>query len=165
MIATNKTTMEKDIANKRLHVSRTFDAPLEKVWSAWTENKLLDQWWAPKPWKAVTKSMDFTAGGKWLYYMAGPQGEQQWCRVDYKSIDKEKSFSGQDAFCDEGGKINEELPRMQWDVDFKPEADSTMVDIEISFATVEDLETIIRMGFEEGFAMAHENLDEVLARE
>ena len=53
MIATKETVYTKDAANNKMSVVREFDAPLEKVWKAWTEPKLLDQWWAPKPWKAV----------------------------------------------------------------------------------------------------------------
>src|SRR5690606_36527914 len=53
-------------------VKRSFDAPVDLVWSAWTEANLLAQWWAPKPWKAVTKDMDFREGGRWLYAMTSP---------------------------------------------------------------------------------------------
>lgn len=86
MTVTKETIFSKDVANKKLTVVREFDAPLEKVWKAWTESELLDQWWAPKPWKAITQSMDFREGGKWLYYMLGPDGSRHYCRADYKTI-------------------------------------------------------------------------------
>ncbi len=35
-------------------ITREFSASQAEVWKAWTESHLLDQWWAPKPWKAVT---------------------------------------------------------------------------------------------------------------
>jgi len=54
----NLTHFTKDLENKRLHVTRYFNAPLELVWSTWTKPELLEQWWAPKPYKAITKSMD-----------------------------------------------------------------------------------------------------------
>ena len=47
MIIDKQTKVTKDVANKRLVVVREFDAPLEKVWHAWTDSHLLDQWWAP----------------------------------------------------------------------------------------------------------------------
>jgi len=52
-----------DKENKVINVERAFAAPISKVWSAWTEREILDQWWAPKPWKAKTKSLDFSVGG------------------------------------------------------------------------------------------------------
>ncbi len=60
----NKTAITKDMANKKIKVTRSFDATPEQVWSAWTDEEILDQWWAPKPWKAKTKSMDFHEGCK-----------------------------------------------------------------------------------------------------
>src|SRR5688572_6195752 len=97
--------------NKQIKVEREFDAPLNLVWAAWTESEILDQWWAPKPWKTETKEMNFTEGGYWLYAMKGPEGEVHWCRADYQSIKPLKSFSGLDAFCDEAGNVNTDLPR------------------------------------------------------
>ena len=44
MIATKETIYTKDPSNKKLKVVREFDAPLNKVWNAWTKSELLDQW-------------------------------------------------------------------------------------------------------------------------
>jgi uncharacterized protein YndB with AHSA1/START domain len=40
-----KTSVEKDLKEKSILVSREFNAPLEKVWRAYTESQLLDMWW------------------------------------------------------------------------------------------------------------------------
>ena len=164
MTITKETIYQKDLANKKIKVIREFDAPVDMVWKAWTEKELLDQWWAPKPWKAITTSMDFREGGKWFYYMQGPENERHYCRLDYETIKPGKLFTGQDAFCDEQGNINTEFPRMQWRSGFSPAGNGTKVEVEISFDSVEDLEKIIEMGFKEGFAAAHNNLDELLAK-
>ena len=63
MIANKQTQVTKDVANKKIVVVREFDAPLEEVWKAWTEKELLDQWWAPRPWKAKTKPWISAKGG------------------------------------------------------------------------------------------------------
>jgi uncharacterized protein YndB with AHSA1/START domain len=165
MIINKETIFTKDLANRKLKVVREFDAPQEQVWKAWTESKLLDQWWAPKPWKANTKSMDFREGGSWLYYMEGPDGSRHYCRADYKSVITNKRFVGDDAFCDENGNPTQELPRMHWEVSFRKSGDATEVEVEITFATEDDLNKIIEMGFKEGFAAAHNNLDELLAEQ
>ncbi len=83
----------KDAANRKLHVTREFAAPVEKVWKAWTESSILDKWWAPKPWRTETKSMDFTDGGLWLYAMIGPEGERHYSRVDIKKVVAQQSFT------------------------------------------------------------------------
>jgi uncharacterized glyoxalase superfamily protein PhnB/uncharacterized protein YndB with AHSA1/START domain len=148
---------------KQIKVEREFEASRDIVWRAWTEPEILDQWWAPKPWRAVTKSMDFREGGRWLYYMAGPEGEKHWCLAEYKKIQPRKSFSHLDAFCDENAKINESQPRMSWDTRFNDAGENTMVNITISFDTFTDLEKIIEMGFKEGFTAGLENLDHWLS--
>jgi len=156
------TTFRPDMVAKKIFAERDFDAPVELVWKAWTEREILDQGWAPRPWKAVTQSMDFREGGTWLYYMQGPEGERHYCRADYQKIVPQRSYTGLDAFCDENGKINEEFPRMTWKVDFSSTKTGAKVDVEITFASEADLNKIVEMGFKEGFSMAHNNLDELL---
>jgi uncharacterized protein YndB with AHSA1/START domain len=163
-MSNKQTTIWKDAANK-LMVVREFDAPVEDVWKAWTDKDILDLWWAPKPWKAKTKSMNFVEGGTWLYCMVGPNGEESYCRADYKTIVANKSFIGEDAFCDENGNVTNEFPCMHWNVMFIPRGLGTKVDIEITFAGEADMEKIIAMGFKEGFTAAHGNLDEVLEKQ
>jgi uncharacterized protein YndB with AHSA1/START domain len=151
-----------DKENKKVRVTREFAAPLSKVWAAWTQSDLLDQWWAPKPWKAKTKTMDFREGGHWLYAMVGPEGEEHWCRTDFKSISPMKSFRGLDAFCDANGNITNELPKSVWVCKFSESSDKTTINIEIEYETLADLEKYIEMGFKEGFISALGNLDELL---
>lgn len=150
-------------ANKMI-VKREFAAPLNNVWAAWTEPELLDQWWAPKPWKAHTKSMAFKEGGIWLYSMTGPEGEEHWVRADYKSIQLLQGWTATDSFCDSEGNINTELPQNNWKTSFTEGDSLTTVVIETTFASLEDLEKIIEMGMIEGLTMAMETLDEVLKK-
>ena len=157
----NQTIISKDVANKRLIVVREFDAPLEEVWKAWTDSKILDQWWAPKPYRAKTKSMDFRDGGVWLYSMIGPDGEEMYCRADFKTIVPNKSFILDDSFCDENGNITHQFPGMHWKNEFSATGTGTKVEVEVTFESEADMEKIIEMGFEVGFTAAHGNLDEL----
>jgi len=151
-----------DKENKQVRVTREFAAPLSKVWAAYTQSELLDQWWAPKPWKANTKEMEFKDGGHWLYVMAGPEGEEHWCRADFKSVQPMKSFKGIDAFCDPQGKISSDFPVVYWYCNFSEAKNKTIMNVEIDFDSLADLEKYIEMGFQEGFTMALGNLDELL---
>lgn len=152
-------TLDKE--NKRIKIEREFTAPVVKVWAAWTESKLLDQWWAPKPWQARTKILDFTVGGYWLYAMVGPDGTEHWARVDFKSISPLESFSALDAFCDEQGNINDAFPQSEWKSVFAERDKSTFVNIEIIFDELSDLQKIVELGFKEGITAAFQNLDEL----
>jgi len=158
----NNTVITKDLANRKLNVTRQFNAPLEKVWKAWTDKDLLDKWWAPKPWKAETKTLDFTAGGLWLYAMQGPDGTKMWSRVDIKTVVPQSSFSTACAFSDEDGTIDQNFPKMYWDVKFEGLGEITKVYVELSFDTDAAMQKIIEMGFEGGFTMGLNNLEELL---
>ena len=52
---------------------------------------------------------------------------------------------------------------MDWKCVFTGSGDTTKVTVEVSFDSEADMEKIIEMGFREGFASAHTNLDELLA--
>jgi uncharacterized protein YndB with AHSA1/START domain len=162
MTAKIQTDFVKDLPNKKITVTRNFTAPLEKVWRAWTEKELLEQWWAPKPWRAETKTMNFTEGGRWLYAMVGPDGTRMYARVDFKIIKIHDYFTAQDSFCDEEGNINKDFPSNDWKNNFYKTDTGTKVIVELTFSSEADLLKIVEMGFEQGFAMAHTNLDELL---
>lgn len=163
MIATKETVYTRNDANKTITVTREFDAPVELVWKAWTQAELLDQWWAPKPYKANTIEINFKSGGSWRYFMEGPDGSRHYCRADYDTVVPNKSFTGIDAFTDEKGTITNEFPRMSWHTTFTQSGKRTKVEVVITFDSIEALEKIVELGFKEGFAMAHGNLDELLA--
>lgn len=144
-------------------VKREFDAPQPNVWAAWTEPKLLDQWWAPAPWKSITKSMEFKEGGRRLYAMVGPNGEEHWAFSDYTSINPKDNFSYSDGFCDSEGNRTESLPDSDWSVNFSESDGVTTVYLEIKHKSLEDLEKIMEMGFKEGFSICLDQLTHILS--
>ena len=151
-----------DKENKTIMVKREFNADLHSVWKAWTTAELLDQWWGPQPWRAETKTMDFREGGYWLYAMVGPEGERHWARADYISIVVEKYIRIMDGFCDEHGTLNPAFPQNIWENTFTEKGEIAIVECKLSFEKLEDLETIIAMGFKEGFTVGLNQLEQLL---
>ncbi|HSD08260.1 SRPBCC domain-containing protein [Flavobacterium sp.] len=145
-----------------VQVQKEFAAGLDLVWDAYTKPELLDQWWAPKPWLAKTKSMEFKVNGTRLYAMRGPEGEEHWALANFTSISPKTNFRYLDAFCDNEGNINDQLPRSEWNLDFIDKGDITLVDITIKHNALADLEKLIEMGFKEGFTIALNGLDELI---
>ncbi len=158
-----KTEVIKDLPGKKITVKREFNAAPDLVWRAWTESKLLEKWWAPKPWMAKTKTLKFGEGGNWLYAMEGPDGTKIWSIVEFSSIKKFNSFHADAFFCDENGNKNPEFPSMHWENNFIPSGTGTRVEVEISFMNEADLKKIIEMRFEAGFTAALDNLEELLS--
>jgi uncharacterized protein YndB with AHSA1/START domain len=67
-------------------ISRIFDAPRERVWSAWTDAAQLKQWWGPKGFKVHTCKVDLRPGGSFLYGLTAPDGTDLWGRFVYREI-------------------------------------------------------------------------------
>lgn len=153
-----------DKTNNTVNVKKVFTAERPLVWDAFTKQEILDQWWAPKPWMAKTKSMEFKEGGRRLYAMVGPEGEEHWALADFTSITPKTNFKYLDAFCDNNGNLNTDFPRSEWSVDFSDLDGSTLVNMTIKHKTLADLEQIISLGFKEGFTIALDGLEEMFAR-
>lgn len=150
--------------NNTIHIKREFNAGLELVWQAWTTAELLDQWWGPQPWRAETKTMDFREGGSWLYAMVSPEGDRHWSKAHYISIEKEKSFTQKDGFCDENGTMNPDFPQNLVTNTFNEKGHKVLVEMLLTFDSLTDLETTIGMGFKEGMTTDFNQLDVLLER-
>jgi uncharacterized protein YndB with AHSA1/START domain len=158
----NKTTFTKDIENATLTIERVFPANRSRVWQAMTDATILDQWWAPAPWKTETVHMDFRVGGHWHYAMNGPEGEQHFGRMDYLEIEHEQRFKSSDVFCDAQGNANESLPRQQMDFSLIEQGAETKIVSVVQYASAEDMDTILKMGMQEGLTMAQDQLEALL---
>jgi len=56
-------------------LERSFAAPIEKVWAAFTEPAVLQQWWGPPGFTTPSADIDLRAGGKYRIAMKPPDGE------------------------------------------------------------------------------------------
>lgn len=146
----------------QLIAERSFKAPKSKVWQCYTTAELLDKWWGPEPYKAVTHSFDFREGGHWHYVMQGPEGDKHYCINEYKTIDPENSFTAYDAFANEDWTVNKALPGSDWEITFTEVGDTTHVRVITTYQSAEDLATVVKMGMKEGFDTGLNQLEALL---
>lgn len=161
----NNLEIVKDASGKKITITRHFNASPEQVWSAWTESELLDKWWAPHPYRAETRFMNFANGGHWLYAMVGPDNSRHYARADFSNIKPYTGFDAISLFSDENGNTTNDIPAMHWKNTFQPAENGTTVIAELSFDTTEGLEKILEMGFREGFTAALGNLDNYFSQQ
>ena len=91
---------------ERMVVTRVFDAPRELVWKAWTDPKYVMQWWGPKGFTAPVCRMDFRVGGKFLFCMRAPDGQEFWNGGEYHEIVVHEKIVSSMYFSDpEGNRI------------------------------------------------------------
>jgi len=153
-----------DKTTKTVFVNREFAADLSSVWDAFTKQEILDQWWAPKPWQSKTKFMNFKVGGRRFYAMVSPEGQEHWSIQDFTSISPITNFKYTDAFADKDEKINSEFPSSEWNLNFSETNGITTVNITIKHKTLTSLEKIIEMGFQGGFTMTLNHLEQLLTK-
>lgn len=149
-----------DKTTKTVFVNREFAAGLSLVWDAFTKQEILDQWWAPKPWVSKTKIMDFKVGGRRFYAMVSPEGQEHWSIQKFTSISPKTNFKMSNAFADKDE--NPELPGSDWDLNFSEQNGTTKVSITIKNESLSRLEKMVEMGFQGGFTMGLQQLDELL---
>ena len=59
--------------DREIRVERIFDAPRDRVWRAYTDPKLVAQWWGRGN-KLVIERMEVERGGHWRYVEHAPDG-------------------------------------------------------------------------------------------
>ncbi len=72
-----------------LTVTRVFDAPVERVWKAWSEPELVKRWWGPDKFTCPSARMDFREGGTSIVCMRAPKefgGHDMYSAWEYRAI-------------------------------------------------------------------------------
>ena len=65
-------------------LERTFDAPRELVWKAWTDPKLLPRWYGPRV-ETIIHRLELKPGGLWLLEMR-MGGKSMFQRIEYSEV-------------------------------------------------------------------------------
>jgi len=163
---TNNFVFEADVAAKKIHMVREFNAPIEKVWKAFTEPDLLEKWIAPKPWTVKTKVWDFTVGGTSLYAMVGPEGQNHWVYAEFTLIEIGRAIATTGMFCDGDGNPVTDGPKTYRDTKFTSlEGNRSQVETMITFTDESTIKWFVEGGFKEGTAITFDQMDELLTLE
>ncbi|QPJ66722.1 MAG: SRPBCC domain-containing protein [Candidatus Nitrohelix vancouverensis] len=86
-------------------MDRTFDAPIEKVWDAWTKAEQLQKWFGPKGNDILQNIMDLKVGGIYHYGLKTPEGDSYWGRWKFLDIQESKNMVFLMSFADENANI------------------------------------------------------------
>jgi len=73
-------------ADREIVIERTFDAPRELVWRAWTDPGHIEQWWGPKGFHNEACTTDFRVGGRFTLLMRAPDGNVHPCIGTFREI-------------------------------------------------------------------------------
>lgn len=67
-------------------ISRTFDAPRDLVWKAWTDPAHIMQWWGPQGFANSSCDLELRVGGAFRLHMCAPDGNTYPCTGIFREI-------------------------------------------------------------------------------
>ena len=98
--STDTTAVYSDGAD--LVFERTFDAPRDKVWKAFTDPQAIPRWWGKHGTTTIVEEMDVRPGGKWRYVNRASDREEVAFYGEYLEVDPPKGFKWTFMFDVEG---------------------------------------------------------------
>jgi uncharacterized protein YndB with AHSA1/START domain len=102
---TARSSLATQSVGRELIITRIFDAPRELVWKAWTEPERVMRWWGPKDFTSPVCKIDLRVGGKYLFCMRSPDGQDYYSTGIYQKIDPMNELVYTDSFADEHGNV------------------------------------------------------------
>jgi uncharacterized protein YndB with AHSA1/START domain len=74
------------ISDREIRFERTFDAPRELVFRAYTDPALIPQWWGPGYLTTIVEVMEVWPGGRWRYIQRDPDGNEYAFHGEYREV-------------------------------------------------------------------------------
>ena len=75
-----------------LAFERTFDAPRELVWRAFTDAELIPRWWGKHGTTTTVAALDVRPGGRWHFINASPDREDVEFFGEFLSVDAPREY-------------------------------------------------------------------------
>lgn len=143
--------------DREIVVNRVIDAPRDLVFEAFTQQKHIERWWAPRG--ATTHEMDVKPGGVWRYSQPVRGGSEQPFKVEFIEITKPTRL-----VYDYGTDAANAPEPVRTTVTFEEEDGKTEVTLQLLFATKADREQAIKYGAIVGAMQALEELADYVAK-
>jgi uncharacterized protein YndB with AHSA1/START domain len=141
---------------REVRIERIFDAPRERVWRAYTDPKLVAQWWGRGN-KLVVERLEVERGGHWRFVEHGPDGAHGFEGrfrevVPMERIVQTFEWDGMPGYVSVDTATFEDLGDGR-----------TRLTTVGQFFTKEECEGMLGAGMEHGLAQSYEALDRLLA--
>lgn len=153
----------KDVDSLTLTIVAELDASPERVWEVWADPRELERWWGPPTFPASFTRHDFVVGGESRYFMTGPSGEtpRGWWRMEV--IDRPRRLEFANGFAGDDGEPMPGVEPVAALATFAPLGGGTRMTVLTRFVSVEQMETMLHMGMQEGMTLAIGQIDALLS--
>lgn len=144
-----------------LTITRTFNAPRERVWQAWTDPTQIAQWFGPEGFTTRVEKLDLRPGGSWHYVMIDQDGKEYPAVGTFTEVIPPEKLVTTDEFGDEDQ--SDGLKGIVVTVLFEEQGDTTLMTLHIVHRSAEDMEKHRKMGVLEGWGSSFNKMDKLLA--
>jgi uncharacterized protein YndB with AHSA1/START domain len=144
-------------SDREIRAERVFDAPRERVFSAFTDPALIPEWWGPRGTATKVDRMDVRAGGQWRFVVSS-DGEESGFRGTYREVTPPERVVQTFEWEGMPGHVAVETAT------FEDLGERTRIVTTSLFHTTEERDGMLGSGMEGGMAETYARLDEVLAR-
>lgn len=157
------TEVTKDPKALTMTVVADLAAPIERAWRLLADPRQLERWWGPPEYPATVAEHDLTPGGRVLYYMTGPEGDQPhgWWRV--VAVEAPRYLEVEDGFGDDAWNPLPDMPAMTLRFTLEETPGGSRMTMVSTFESREAMEQVLAMGAEEGIRAAAGQMDAILA--
>jgi uncharacterized protein YndB with AHSA1/START domain len=152
--ATAKVTTPTD---REIRIERVFNAPRDRVWKAFTDPKLVAQWWGRGN-KLVIERMEVERGGHWRFVEHGPEGVHGF-EGRYREVTPEERLVHTFEWDGMPGHVIVETVTLE-DIG----SERTRVVTVSLFHTTEERDGMLAAGMEQGLNESYAALDGLLAK-
>jgi uncharacterized protein YndB with AHSA1/START domain len=116
--------------DNELLITRLIDAPVARVWRAWSDSSEIVKWWGPHGFSDESTSREFKEGGIWKHVMIGPDGARYLNTAKYVEIVPEKKIVVKNG----GGKeFDEKGVGFVSTITFEAQGDKTLITMRSAF--------------------------------
>jgi uncharacterized protein YndB with AHSA1/START domain len=157
------TSVEKNLDQLTITIVADFTASRARLWDAYADPRQIERFWGPPTYPATFLRHDVAIGGRSVYKMTGPTGDEHYGCWEWTGVDPQRSFDVVDWFADAAGAPNTELPATHVTFAFEATATGSRLITVSRFDSLEQLEQLLSMQMLEGTTQAMSQIDGVLA--
>jgi uncharacterized protein YndB with AHSA1/START domain len=139
-------------------ITRSFDAPRELVFKAFTETDAVRQWWGQRSTETTIDELEARAGGRWRFVERDGEGNEYGFHGVYHEATAPERIVYTFEFEGMPGHVLLETVTFE-----EQDGRTLMTDVSV-FQSVADRDGMLQSGMEGGAEESYERLDEYLAR-
>jgi uncharacterized protein YndB with AHSA1/START domain len=152
---------------KEVEFERIYEAPIDKVWQAWTDPRLLKQWWGPDNVTIAECEIDLRVGGRLYIVMEATEamGEYKGTRWPMEGkftvVEPNSRLVYEAKAWTEGDEAGTTLDQVQ-EISFAEDNDKTKMKLKVTLNKIGPKAGMAVEGMKWGFGQQFEKLDKFL---